>query len=532
MKKKPARAGLCRYCLERETPARKQYCRVCARNFVEGNYQLLRFAGTVRFKCANCGQDKRAGKAWVANSDKGRKICEACYQALIREERERRKRSGGEHPDAMLAGYWKQKQARQQTGSPPAEAAGEAEWNAITSRYPGVSAVLAFFAHAGVPARLLTGAYVQIGDAAPVSLADASPSRMRGWNEVIDRLALKSAAKKFIQAIEGNVVFGPGFRAFLKPEESGFSIMRGGERVAFIRATSARTAAGTVINANFLAPGPHWRQLAVAIPVVEPASALEEEPKRPMADPSQQEAPRPVSNRRFEDLPETIDPIAAAACLDASRRIRTERQVAYDRPVILQSEHGELTLLPITSTGIRLLLPFRLTRGPRSLSGKLELILGDPDPLPLLIDGDAHDGEAVAAWASALLGFADATCFEVEWTPPAVPRPRARSASAQARHTSQAIRSPRRRPWPGNLQPVGQWVQYAGSFVAGHRRTLSEGRSASEDARERARQVGIILRADETWVRPHARGIPDDIEMRFRWHAPQELQQIPRTATL
>ena len=35
-----------------------------------------------------------------------------------------------------------------------------------------------------------------------------------------------------------------------------------------------------------------------------------------------------------------------------------------------------------------------------------------------------------------------------------------------------------------------------------------------------ARQVGIILDPYETWVRPYARGVPEDIEMRFRWHAP------------
>jgi hypothetical protein len=64
---------------------------------------------------------------------------------------------------------------------------------------------------------------------------------------------------------------------------------------------------------------------------------------------------------------------------------------------------------------------------------------------------------------------------------------------------------------------------YSGSFVAGHRRRLNEGRTASAEACDRARQVGIILHPHETWVRPHTRGIPEGIEMRFLWHAPTEL---------
>jgi hypothetical protein len=83
---------------------------------------------------------------------------------------------------------------------------------------------------------------------------------------------------------------------------------------------------------------------------------------------------------------------------------------------------------------------------------------------------------------------------------------------------------PRTQHWPRHLEPVGQWVSYSGSLVAGHRRHLHDGRTASDEARERARQVGIILQPYETWVQPHVRGIPDNIEMRFLWHAPVELK--------
>jgi hypothetical protein len=74
-----------------------------------------------------------------------------------------------------------------------------------------------------------------------------------------------------------------------------------------------------------------------------------------------------------------------------------------------------------------------------------------------------------------------------------------------------------------HLEPIGNWVRYSGAFVAGHRRRLTDGRRASKEARERARRVGITLRPYETWVRPHTRGVPDGLEMRFRWHAPAEM---------
>ena len=58
--------------------------------------------------------------------------------------------------------------------------------------------------------------------------------------------------------------------------------------------------------------------------------------------------------------------------------------------------------------------------------------------------------------------------------------------------------------WPSHLEPLGSWTAH-GAFVAGHRRQLND-KTASDEARERARLVGIILHAHETWVKPHSRG--------------------------
>jgi hypothetical protein len=198
--------------------------------------------------------------------------------------------------------------------------------------------------------------------------------------------------------------------------------------------------------------------------------------------------------------------------------------VAYERPVVLESDFGELTLLPISGTENRLLMPFRLNRGMEALKG--QLVLGDRDPLPLLIGEDVAHEDAITAWTCALLGFADATCIEFEPVHPAARREPARSRrhvpSSASHHRSSTPTLPRKQ-WPGHLEPLGHWADYSSAFVAGHRRRLADGKTASAEARDRARQVGIILHPHETWVRPHTRGVPDDIEMRFRWHAPANM---------
>jgi hypothetical protein len=322
--------------------------------------------------------------------------------------------------------------------------------------------------------------------------------------------------------------------------------MRGDKRLAVIHAAHAFIPHRPFIYANFLRPGPHWQQVAGVLnrakekQVAKPKHAREAKEARPAAREAELERRGASAQRRIDRLPAHLGPELIDACLDASRRIRLERQVAYDRPVVLKLDFGELTLLPIAGTGARLRMPFRVSTATETLKG--ELILEDRDPLPLIIGRGVGEADAVMAWTCALLGFADATCIEFE-----PPKPTARPEPARQwrprplvppRHPS-TRRLPRQRPWPRHLEPVGQWIRYSGSFVAGHRRHLPDGWTASAEAREHARRVGIILHSHETWVQPHTRGIPDDIEMRFKWHAPPELGsfidsvrvRIPRSNT-
>lgn len=235
---------------------------------------------------------------------------------------------------------------------------------------------------------------------------------------------------------------------------------------------------------------------------------------------------RTAALRRIDRLPSDLAQELIDACLDASHRIRLERHVAYERPVILQCDFGELTLLPIDGSATRLRMPFRLANGAEALQG--ELVLGNRDPLPLLIGKDVAYNDAITAWTYALLGFADATCIKFEPVQPTARRESARPRwhpSPSVSHRRPSMRTlPRRRQWPRHLEPVGQWISYSGSLVASHRRHLNDGRTASDEACERARRVGITLHPDETWVQTHIRGIPDNIEMRFLWHAPIELK--------
>jgi hypothetical protein len=392
--------------------------------------------------------------------------------------------------------------------------------------------LLEFFRAAGVDAELEHSGRLRINGSETGPLAQLPPPETPEWINTVNELALQYVHDRFVKAVEDNARLGDDLHASLLLRERGFAVMRGDVRLAIIHPAHAFIPHRPFIYANFLIPGPHWQQVANVLHDAEAELAAERKREQAAraaakaATAAAAERTRVTAQRRIDQLPAHLAPELIDACLHASRRIRLERQVAYDRPVILKFDVGELTLLPIAGTETHLRMPFRLDRGTETLEG--ELVLGDSDPLPLLIGQDVADNDAITAWTCALLGFADATCIEFEPTEPTTRRASARrrwqSPSSVSRRYPPTSALPRTWRWPSHLEPVGRWVRYSGSFVAGHRRRLNTGQTASEEARDRARQVGIILHPHETWVRPHARGIPDGIEMRFRWHAPTELK--------
>lgn len=396
----------------------------------------------------------------------------------------------------------------------------------LKRQLPGVDRLLSFFRAAGVRVEVVKQGALRIDGGQTRPLAWMLP-RTVDWDSVIDQMVMQYVGGRFVKAVADNARFGEGLRAFLRQREKGFAIMRDDVRLATIYPTRAHIPHREVVHANFLMAGAHWQQVADLIGAAEAdlvaAWKREQEAKEAAeaAAAAKTEGWRPPVQRRFDELPSDLAPEIIAACLDASRRIRIERQVAYERPVILETDVGELTLMPIKGE-VRLVVPFGLRRGSETLTG--ELLLSDHDPLPLVTGEDVSDQDAVTAWVSALLGFADATCIDLDQAEPrarhepATPQRRHSSSTPQPRSAARAL--PRRQPWPTHLQPIGQWARYSSSFVAGHRRRLADGQAASDDARERAHRVGITLRPHETWVQAHTRGVPDNIEMRFRWHAP------------
>jgi hypothetical protein len=399
-------------------------------------------------------------------------------------------------------------------------------------RLPGVDGVVSFFRSAGVAAELLPDGRLRVNgrETRPLSHILPPPGTF-DWNEVIDEMAIRYASDNFFRAVSDNGRFGEGLRAILRRGDMGFAIMRHDIRLGLIRATRAYVLGHDAIVANFLSPGSHWRTVADLIHDAEPALAAEHDREhatgaapgipgggsRPAAQPAV---------RYIRRLPDYVPAELRAVCIEASRRLRLERQVAYGRPVVLMCSIGELTLLPVIENDRGFSLPFQFAFGSGTIRAQLALV--DGDPLPLEIGEDVALEDAVLAWTNALIGFADVSCIHLD-----SPATRALAGHRPTASTAVPVPAPRRipratrggRPWPNHLVPVGRWASYSGSFVAGHRRRLTAGRTASEEAHQMAHQVGITLRPDETWVRPHARGIPDALEMRFQWHRPDELSR-------
>jgi hypothetical protein len=470
-----------------------------------GNWQLHLVRGRISFRCVLCRQEQDQA-LWAATKVGSTQelACQPCYRGTLREHYAKKSEPSKKH----------------------------SERDRSRRRLPGVDRVVSFFRSAGVAAELTRDGCLRVNGAQTRPLPQVlPPPGTFDWDEVIDEMTLRYASGKFINAVADNGRFGGG-RAFLRRSDLGFVIMRGNVRLGLIRATHAYVPGHDAIVANFLLSGPHWPAVADLIREAEPALVAKwEREHAPVTTPGVAESDLCLESqsavRYIRRLPRHLAPELRRACIAASRRLRLERQVAYERPVVLVCDYGELTLRPVIETGSTFCLPFRLVTGPTTI--RAALVLGDSDPLSLQIGEHVAFQDAVMAWTSALLGFADVTCIQFDSSSARMQsghrRPPSSASSVPAPRRSRQS-APRRHPWPGHLEPIGRWTRYSGSFVAGHRRLLNDGQTASDEARQRARQVGITLRSHETWVRPHARGIPDAVEMRFQWHAPEELNLL------
>ncbi len=350
----------------------------------------------------------------------------------------------------------------------------------------------------------------------PASVLQNTPARLR-WLDGIaaEHLAtpLRIAARQRLSADRGSL------RVAL---ERGDVVVAdaSGRRVAVVRATHAALADGRRIDGNFLGPGDHWAALS---------DALDADTHDDDAEASGTVATAGL-HRRF---PADTDPEWLAEAIAASRRLRLDRTrvFAYEMRVDVGSD--SLRLSPLTATPLA--VPFVLERRGERVDGALRLTIADL-PMPCEI-ARATDPDTLAyAWTLVLTVYADLACAPATVPdPPQRPpsRPGARTSAPRPSRTSQRGRAGDRRPrarpaargsepgpLPASFQPRGRTARLLDSLVAGHIRQLPPGSTHSDDAARNAAEVGIKLRAGETWVRPHARGLPADTQLHFAWRAP------------
>jgi hypothetical protein len=363
-----------------------------------GQRQLHLLAEDARFHCVRCRQDRSGIFVATIGGDWTQTLCRGCHQYLVRAERQTAKKQAAKATP-------RPPQARHQpgkTGSGTPEGTSpspmsEKRLQQLRRGLPGVDRLLQFFRAADLEAEFVRGGCLWLDGNQTQPLTRRLMSRESiDWNSVIDQIAVRYAGEVFIRAVADNAYFGEGLRAFLRRHESGFAIMRDDARLATIFATHARIKHGESIYANFLTPGAHWQKIADAIHRAEadqPAGQDREQAASKVAGAaSARAASRPTrrpAQKRIDNLPDDLPPELTRACLEASRRIRQDRQVAYERPVVLECSLGNLTLLPVTGTSTLLHLPFRLTTATQTLTG--ELILTEHDPLPIQIGGEVPD---------------------------------------------------------------------------------------------------------------------------------------------
>lgn len=486
-----------------------------------GKMRLYLLPDPTSFQCANCGLMKSENRLAIAfkSKDKSRSrqiLCSVCYYKLAHGELIERARIKVPEVPRQKTGKKSGRQPSQPKPprvKPPARQAASAE-QAPTEQAPanwlptGAHRVYDFFHTARIRIEVTLDQRILIKGKLAGRLSDIAPPWTPQWEEFVNQLSWGFAYDEFAKSIETNARLDAMFKAIPSPGNKCFVIMNDHEQVATIRATAAVISGHPPIYGNFLLPGPHWMQL-----------------KEVILHPEKNDAAQGA--RLIDRFPANFPQEIANECLEASRRIRMDRQVAYENPLVLECATGVLRLHPITGAPPQLHIPFHF-RTTVSVFG--ELILRNQDPLPMLVKNEIHIEDAITAWVHALLGFADATCIEVQPTTShgraRLPRPRPAATVPRPRTSTRSV--PRRPPWPGQLEPIGSWFRHGASFVAGHRRHLGEGQTASDQAIERAHQVGIVLDLHETWVRPHTRGIPNHAEMRFRWHTHIELKQLAR----
>lgn len=226
----------------------------------------------------------------------------------------------------------------------------------------------------------------------------------------------------------------------------------------------------------------------------------------------------PLNRRSSTCLRQGCPEPLVARCLAASKEIRLHRRSAYSHPARLTAEDCSIVIDPVLVG--RLEARFAYLEREVEVIGVLQLG-AKSDPLRVSIFENPISDRGINAWAAVLLGFAALTVPETDWTR----EPRERSgASAPKTAPKVSTRDLPRRQKAGshwsNALSLGAGGASTAHWVVGHVRWLSWGQEPSEQKRAEARELGIDLADDETWVRPHVRGPSTQSVMPFRWSIP------------
>jgi hypothetical protein len=296
----------------------------------------------------------------------------------------------------------------------------------------------------------------------------------------------------------------------------GLELRRAGQLVARVRCARALVDGGEDIVGPFHQSGRHWSRLI--------AYLAGDVPRLARVAGSRRVQSRDIHDARATALlaPSEREAVAASAAL------LTERSVAYGHSVDLLADDVHLRLLPLRRRQGRLEAPFASRLASGSLFAGALVLEGRCEVLPLW--EFARSGLDVGHhWLLALNGLKELTCVE-RIDDPAIG---ARSGRRERRRLDGRLGPKRleerlfgRRSsllHGARLSPTPETLRWAAGYVAGHRRQLQPGQSASAEATARAADVGIKLASDETWVRPHTRGAPADAVLSFVWDAPSAI---------
>jgi hypothetical protein len=299
------------------------------------------------------------------------------------------------------------------------------------------------------------------------------------------------------------------------------ALSHGGTRIAAVRRSKAwgrSEGEDWSVSGNFLVEGPHWVELAQRLHVITRPAEEALVQSTPAFDSSPSATPALLVVR---EPPAGLPRGVVEQCLEASNSIRTRRNAAFSQPVTLSTVgRTVVTFFPVQSLGDGAVAPIVFDYGEAKVICDL-LLNGDHDPLTLLIRTEVRDPAGV--WALSLLGFATLTVLpEPELAAPANPRPHATHGRRPRASAPARLRAPSRvRYLSRDLEPTG--ITRTAHWVLGHVRVLPEGSTHSPGAREEAKKLGITLAPQQTWVRPHARGLLPNQALTFKWKLSHEL---------